>query len=390
MTEPVGVPQPGDRVLHELRAVGRGERFLRVVVGQLPRFGNQVGRAHRSSLSGTQTEIAAGLTRNLSRFVLERSPPSSSYGILASSSTTIFSAVVVCTKGEDAVCPTAVFAEHACPVEEPVGGDDPDVQPAVVGTSLGERGDAADDVAHVAHEHGAGRTLEPAPAIHLNSCTDGLVPGGLDARDDVPEPPEPVFQAAVRLADHQRVDPRSRHDREPLAVHNPHVEGLTLPCEPDADGLLEVVRDAEVRREQVRGARGEDREGHRRVPDRIDATLDHAVAAPDEEQVDAVFEELRHFLRRELALRDLAPERSVDAVLFQRVPQRAQAAAELLPGMRDHADGGHQAASSAAARRSRSTVPSRSSDTATALLVASSANSNAPHPSSTLARTSVR
>ena len=125
--------------------------------------------------------------------------------------------------------------------------------------------------------------------------------------------------------------------------------------------------------------------------ERVDAALHHAVATPDEEEVGAGLEERRDLLRSELALRDLAPQRLVDAVFLQRVPQRAQTAAELLAGMRDHADGGHQAASSEATRRrSRSTVPSRSSDTATALLVASTANSRAPHPSSTLARTSVR
>src|SRR4029077_2721344 len=75
-----------------------------------PGLGDQVRRAHRPlSFSGTQTEIAAGLTLNLSRFVFGRSPPSSSYGDLASSSTTIFLAVVVLTNGEDAVRPTAVF-----------------------------------------------------------------------------------------------------------------------------------------------------------------------------------------------------------------------------------------------------------------------------------------
>ena len=205
------------------------------------------------------------------------------------------------------------------------------------------------------------------------------------------EPAEPVLQAAVGVADHQRVEPGAGHDREALAVDDPDVEASdasranpmrtasSRSCGmPRFDANRFAVPAGRIAR--VTGASA----------DRVDAALHHAVAAPDEEQVGAVFEELRHFLRRQLALRDLAPERSVDAVLFQRVPQRAQAAAELLPGMRDHADGGHQAASSAAARRSRSTVPSRSSDTATALLVASSANSNAPHPSSTLARTSVR
>src|SRR4029077_7676377 len=103
-----------------------------------------------------------------------------------------------------------------------------------------------------------------------------------------------------------------------------------------------------------------------------------------------VVEELAHLLRREPALRDLTPRGVVDAVLGQRVPQRAETTGELLPSMRDHADGGHDTASRGASRRATSNVGSRSSDTATALLVASRANSSAPHPMSTLARTSVR
>ena len=58
----------------------------------------------------------------------------------------------------------------------------PTFEPAVVGAGLGERRDAADDVADVADEHAAGLALEPAPAVDLDACSDGVVPSGLDPR----------------------------------------------------------------------------------------------------------------------------------------------------------------------------------------------------------------
>ena len=129
----------------------------------------------------------------------------------------------------------------------------------------------------------------------------------------------------------------------------------------------------------------------RRPPDGIDARCTMPSPPHTKRRSTPASRSVAHLLRSELALGDLAPQRLVDAVFLQRVPQRAQTAAELLAGMRDHADGGHRgglerAVAAAPGRPFRS----RSSDTATALLVASTANSRAPHPSSTLARTSVR
>ena len=58
--------------------------------------------------------------------------------------------------------------------------------------------------------------------------------------------------------------------REALAVEPADVELAPLAAKPDRDSLLDVLRDAEVRREEVRGPGGHDREGGVRPGERID------------------------------------------------------------------------------------------------------------------------
>ena len=60
---------------------------------------------------------------------------------------------------------------------------------------------------------------------------------------------------------------------------------MAVTAEADRHGLLDVLRDAEVGSEQVRSAGRENRERRVRAGHRVDAALDGAVAAPDEEQL---------------------------------------------------------------------------------------------------------
>ena len=126
------------------------------------------------------------------------------------------------------------------------------------------------------------------------------------------------------------VEAGAGHDGEPLAVEAADVELPPLPAQADEDGLLDVLRDAEVGREQVRGAGREDRERRVRAGHRVDAALHRAVAAPDEEQLGPLGQGTLHLLRREAALRHLDPQRIGHSLALQLAPQLGQAAAERL------------------------------------------------------------
>src|SRR6185312_16743796 len=96
----------------------------------------------------------------------------------------------------------------------------------------------------------------------------------------------------------------------------------------DRHRLLDVLRDAEVRREQIGGPRRHD--GKRDVGPResIDTALHHPVASPDDEQVDTVFEQPLDLLGREPALRHLDPPWVDDTLALELPPQLGQATAE--------------------------------------------------------------
>ena len=70
---------------------------------------------------------------------------------------------------------------------------------------------------------------------------------------DVRDASEPVLQPAVRVPDHRRVEACAGHDGEALAVEAADVELAALAAQADRDGLLDVLRDAEVGRR--RGSR---------------------------------------------------------------------------------------------------------------------------------------
>src|SRR4029077_11685948 len=104
---------------------------------------------------------------------------------------------------------------------------------------------------------------------------------------------------------------------EAFAVEPTDIEFAPLTAEADQDRLLDVLRDAEVRRQQIGGAGRQDREWRLRAGHRVDRALDRPVAAPDEEQIGAVRERTLHLLRREAALRYLDPDRIGDALALE-------------------------------------------------------------------------
>src|SRR6185436_10665701 len=143
--------------------------------------------------------------------------------------------------------------------------------------------------------------------------------------------------------------------------------------------------------------------------DGIDRALHGAVAAPHEEQVDTLFDQLIDAVRHVLALRHLVPGRVVDAVLGQDLAELGEPAAQLLLGVCHHPDGGHGDTSMSAGRFGKAGVaavaggcPSRAggressiaarslaSATATPVLVARKANARQPSAPITLPITSV-
>ena len=182
-----------------------------------------------------------------------------------------------------------------------------------------------------------------APSI-LIFALNGFARRFLRAGPDVRGAAEPVLSVPSASLDHRGVEADAGHDREVLAVEASDVELAPLAVQPDRDGLLDVLRDAEVRREQVGGAGRQDRERCVRAGERVDAALHHPVAAPDEEQLGALGERRFDLLRRVRALRHLDPERVVDALPRQLAPQLGQAAAERLAGVGDHRDLRHRSA----------------------------------------------
>ena len=105
------------------------------------------------------------------------------------------------------------------PLGEALGGDDRDVEPAVVGRGIGEHLDASEERADVAGEHAARRSVVPGHTVDLDRRVEGRSAHAPGARPDVGRPAEPVLEAAVGAADHVGVEARAGHDGEPLAVH---------------------------------------------------------------------------------------------------------------------------------------------------------------------------
>ena len=112
--------------------------------------------------------------------------------------------------------------------------------------------------------------------------------------------------------------------------------------QPDPHRLGEIVRHVQVRRQQVRGPRGQDRHGGVRVRYRVNASLDGAVATPDEQHVGPFGRRPPRVLGSAAALLHLVPEWIGHAFEGQDPPQFGQAAAKAFPRVRHHGDVSHR------------------------------------------------
>ena len=191
-----------------------------------------------------------------------RSPPSISYGTLRSSLIRTDCAFVVCACGRLARGAHAGTRDRAAPTP-------PRRRP--------RRRRARADRRRVRASSNASTPPNSLPTLpnrmqlawppyHLFAVDVDLRPERLRRRcfragPDVGQAAEAILQAAVGVADHPRVEARAGHDREALAVEAPDVEAAPAAGEPDLHRLLDVLRDSEVGREQVRGSGRDDRDG---------------------------------------------------------------------------------------------------------------------------------
>ena len=233
----------------------------------------------------------------------------------------IFVADVAWTSGERSGLPDCRAGECPHPVGDPVGVDDADLEAAVVGACVVEHFDAAEETTDVADEDAARRACVPRHAVDIDLRLERLRAQVLGACPDVGDPPETVLERPIRLLDHGRVEAGAGHDGEPLAVEAADVELPPLPVQADCDGPLDVLRDPEIGREQVRSAGGEDHQRRVRACHRVDAPLERSVTAPHEEQLGPLGECALYLLRREAALRHLDPQRIIHALPLQLASQ---------------------------------------------------------------------
>ena len=243
----------------------------------------------------------------------------------------IFVALVAWTSGERFGLADRRSGERSHPVDDAVRVDDAELEAAVIGAGVFEHLDAAEEAADVADEDAARGARVPRGAVDLDLRLERLGAQALRAGPDVGDPAEPVLERPVRLLDHRRVESDPGHDREVLAVEASDVESAPLAAKPDRDRLLDVLRDAEIRGEQVGGAGRQDRKRRVGTCERVDAALHRPVAAPDEEELGALVTCALHLFRGVAALRHLDPERILDTLARQFPPQLGQAAAEVFP-----------------------------------------------------------
>ena len=276
-------------------------------------------------------------------------------------------------------------SDRARPLPEGLGVGHADLEQPVLGRRAVERLHPTEERADVADEQAARVALVPEVAVHLDARLEGLDPQVLGGSPDVREAPVAILRAAVGVADHARVETCARHDREVLAVHLPQVE-LPLPAvEPDVHGFRDVVRDVQIRCEQVRRSRRKDRESGIAACHHVDTALHHAVAAPREDRLCAFLERLLDPLGRVLALRDLRPDRIRDSGSLEHLPELLEPPTHRLARVGDDGDLGHGVLSPAA-----SPTPSRRSVEARAARAAKTTITRAARPMSSPATTSLK
>ena len=246
--------------------------------------------------------------------------------------------MAACTNGDASASAIDGPCDRPHPVGVALGGDDADLEQAVVGPRLLEDLDVADQLADVADQNRRRLAPEPADTVHLDLGAEGLGTHGLQARPDVGGAAEAILETAVGVADHRRVHAAPGHDREALAVEAANVDAAPLSVESDFDRLLDVGGHAEVRCEQIRRSGGDDGEGDVGAGGDVDAALEHAVASPDEDELGLCVEQAAHRLGRLAALRHLVPQRIGDSCPLEGAAQLQEPAVERLPRVRDDAD----------------------------------------------------
>jgi hypothetical protein len=86
-------------------------------------------------------------------------------------------------------------------------------------------------------------------------------------------------------------------------------------------GLLQIGRDTEVAGKLVRGAGRNDRDGGVRAGERVHTPLNHAIAAPHEDQIDTVLDRAPGPLARLAAFGNLVPDGIVEPLVCDQLPE---------------------------------------------------------------------
>src|SRR6185503_11956696 len=272
------------------------------------------------------------------------------------------------------------------PLADALGIRDAELEQAVVRTRVVEDLDSAEQRADVPDEDAARLALVPELAVHLDASLEGVAAQMLRSCPDVRDAAEAVLEPAVGILDHLRVESRSRHDRESLAVDLSDVELALRPVQPDVHGLGDVLRKVEAGGEQVRRSRRDDRERDALAGEDIDAPLHHSVAAPDEDQFGSVLERRTDPLRRQATLRHLRPDGIHHTSAGERLAELLEPSTDRLAGVGDHGHLGHARSRFA----SMGTKPRRVSAAAPAARAANTVTTSAPAPRSSPAALSVR
>jgi hypothetical protein len=222
-------------------------------------------------------------------------------------------------------------AERPGPLDRIPGGHHPQLQTPVVRSRLRESLDPAEYLADIRGQHARDLAFEEAFAVHLDGRPHPARTEVLDPGDDVGGAAQPVLRAPVGVGDHPRVEARARHDRETFPVHRAGVEPAPVAVQSGPHRLGKIVRHVQVRRQEVRGPRGQDRHGRVRVRHRVDASLDGAITTPDEHHVGSLGRCFLRVLWSTAALLYLVPEGIGHAFKGQDPPQLRQAAAKAFP-----------------------------------------------------------
>ena len=200
--------------------------------------------------------------------------------------------MVVWTNGDAPTLPTTERPSVLAHSHQPSAVTTPISSTAVVGHRVGEHGQAAEDLTDVADEDAARLVLEPGLPVDLDRHLHGIQLRALRAGPHVGDAPNLVLQSGIGVPDHHGVQPRTGHHREALPVHLAHVENSSGAVQTDPHARLDLLRETQVGRQQVGGARRQDGEGDRTTGDRVDRALHRSVATPHEEEVDTGVDQL--------------------------------------------------------------------------------------------------